>query len=248
MTAALALPVVRRSALEARHEALGALWLSEDVRWPAGYAGRDAAAELAAVTAGAGLAELGPLEEWLLRGPDALAAIATLAGSGEGSPGAAVPGRVVHLAGPAAAGEAWVLGPDEVLLVAPIGDTGGLGATERLAADGVSVIEMTGARTTLGLAGPAAPEILAELCPVDTTPFALAPGDVIQAPLASARAFIARRDTAAGAAYTIMIARDEAAYVWDSFIAIGAGHALVPVGPAAVLPARSPDRAPRPSR
>ena len=31
-----------------------------------------------------------------------------------------------------------------------------------------------------------------------------------------------------------MIARDEAAYVWDSIVHVGAGHGLAIVGPAAV--------------
>ena len=58
---------------------------------------------------------------------------------------------------------------------------------------------MTGARTSLRLAGPTAPAILAELCPDDTTPATMAPADLVQAPLAGVRAFIARQD-ARGAA------------------------------------------------
>jgi heterotetrameric sarcosine oxidase gamma subunit len=232
MTAQLSRPVIWRSALETRHAALDASWLDEHVHWPSRYAGRDAAADAAITAAGAGIADIGPLEEWLLRGPDAIAAVANLAGHAT-----VAAGRVVPLPDHAPAGEAWILGPDEVLVLALIGASPGLAAVERLAADGVSVIEMTGARTTLGLAGPAGPAILAELCPVDTTPATMAPGDVIQAPLASVRAFIARRDAAGGPAYAIMIARDEAAYVWDAFVTVGAAHALTPVGPSAVLPA-----------
>jgi heterotetrameric sarcosine oxidase gamma subunit len=131
---------------------------------------------------------------------------------------------------------AWFLGPDEVLLLAPLGGSALAEVGRDVASDGVSAIEMTGARTSLRLAGPAAPAILAELCPDDTTPAGLAATGLIQAPLAGVRAFIARQDAGAHPGYTIMVARDEAAYVWDAIRRVGAAHGLVPVGPSAVAP------------
>jgi 4-methylaminobutanoate oxidase (formaldehyde-forming) len=229
--------VVRRSALEAGHTALGARWLADDVRWPIGYGASRAsgAVEAGAVACGAGLAEIGPLDEWLLRGPGAVAAADAIA-IGE-SPLFVGRALVADVDGETIA--LWLLGPDEVLLLAPLGGTALARLVTRFATDDVSVIEMTGARTSLRLAGPAAPAILAELCPVDTTPTSMAPGDLVQAPLAGVRAFIAREDTAVTAhpshpGYTIMIARDEAAYVWDAIREIGTAQGLVPVGPAAV--------------
>jgi aminomethyltransferase len=219
--------VTRRSALETTHARLGAVFVSDTIRWPLSYG--DDAAEARAVTSAAGLAELGPFAELLLRGPEAAATAAAVLGASIPDRPAAVPG--VSLDG--TTGTTWSLGPDEVLLVGPIG--GWAAALERrLAGPNVSAIEMTGARTVLGLAGPAAPAILAELCPVDTTPATMAEGDLIQAPLAGPRAFIARRDAAGTPGYTIMVARDEAAYVWDSLVHVGAAHGLVPVGPAAM--------------
>jgi glycine cleavage system aminomethyltransferase T len=100
----------------------------------------------------------------------------------------------------------------------------------------VSAIEMTGARTTFRLAGPTAAAILAELCAADLTPDTVADGIVVQASIAGVRAFIARRDAGAGHGYTIMIARDEAAYAWAAFLEVGTAHGLAPVGPAAVAP------------
>jgi heterotetrameric sarcosine oxidase gamma subunit len=232
VTSLTAAQVVRRSALEAIHLALGARWIDEQVRWPAGYAAVDSSAETEALTGAAGLAEIGPLDEWLLRGPGALAAAARLMTGGPAPTvgrwlAADAPGRPIGL---------WVLGPDEVLLVTPVAGSALAVLAADLASDDLSVVEMTGARTTLRLAGPAAPTILAELCPVDTTPATMAPGDLLQAPLAGVRAFIARQDAGAQPGYTMMIARDEAAYAWDAIRHIGAPHGLIPVGPAGVAP------------
>lgn len=230
MTRLTAARAVRRSALEAAHVALGARWVAEHVRWPAGYGAADAAAETSAVAGGAGLAEIGPLDELLLRGPGALAVAARLT---TGGPTVTI-GRAVAADLRGEPGAAWFLGPDEVLLLAPAAGTALATLATEFASDDVSVIEMTGARTSLRLAGPAAPAILAELCPDDTTPATMAPADLVQAPLAGVRAFIARQDAGAHPGYTIMVARDEAAYVWDAIRDVGVSHGLTPVGPAAV--------------
>lgn len=220
-------PVVRRSALDTRHEALGATFASATERWPLQYG--DPAAERATVAASAGLAELGPYGEVLLRGPGAADLTARLtAGAVPSGP------AVVRATLGGAAGAAWCLGPDEILLIGPAGPWTDELATHLGGAD-ASAIEMTGARTALRLAGPAAPAIMAELCPADTTPETLAEGQLVQAPLAGPRAFIVRQDSPGGLpGYTFLVARDEAAYVWDATLAIGAGHGLVPVGPGAV--------------
>lgn len=226
-TAAL---VVRRSALEAAHVDLGVRWLAEHLHWPAGYGPVEPAAETRAVTAAAGLAEIGPLDELLLRGPAALAIAARLTTSDQ----APTIGRAVAADLGGEPGAAWILGPDEVLLVVPIGGSGLAALADEHTSDQVSAIEMTGARTSLRLAGPAAPAILAELCPDDTTPATLAPADLIQAPLAGVRVFIVRQDAAGQPGYTIMVARDEAAYAWEAILHVGAVHGVTPVGPAAV--------------
>ncbi len=226
--------VIRHSAVAAAHAALGARWISDAVRWPAGYGTADDEADRALVAAGAGLAEIGPLDDWLLRGPGAHAAAAGLAAAGT----AAIVGRAVaaDLGKKDRARNAaiWFLGPDEILLVAPLGGSAVGAAATALASDDVSVIEMTGARTTLRLAGPAAPAILAELCAADTTPETMAPGTLIQAPFAAVRAFIVREDSGGQPGYTIMVSRDEATYVWDAVLHTGAAHGLAAVGPAAV--------------
>lgn len=223
--------VVRRSALEADHLALGAQWHSGEVHWPEAYAAADATADAKAVGGGAGLAEVGPFEELLLRGPGAVAAAGGVTAGG----GAEV-GRLTALNLPGTSGAAWFLGPDEVLLVGSMGAFRLDRLAHDLSSEDVSAIEMSGARTSLRLVGPAAPAILAELCAADTTPAAMAPTCVVQAPLAGVRAFIARVDTGAHPGYSVMIARDEASFVWQTIVRIGSPHGLTPVGPAAVLP------------
>ena len=228
MTGSATARAVRRSAIESRHAALGARWLADDVRWPAGYE---------RLTGGPGtrvrLAEIGPFEEWLVRGPGALdATTASLAGA------TTQVGRVVT----GASGtdlEAWILGPDEVLLLAPVGAANLAAEAGSVASGDVSVIDMTGARTTIRLVGPAAPALLAELCPADTRPASLPEGGLIQAPVAGVRAFITRRDATGEPGYILMIARDEAAYAWDSIRHIGEPHGLAVVGPDGVTEAAS---------
>lgn len=228
--------VVRRSALDARHVALGATFVSDADRWPTHYG--DVAAERAAAAAAAGLAEVGPYGEVLLRGPGAADLAARLVAG-------AVPTRpaVVRATLGGTQGAAWILAPDEILLVGPAGPwTHEL--ADHLGAADVSAIDMTGARTALRLAGPAAPAIMAELCTVDTTPAVLPEGELLQAPFGGPRAFIVRQDAQDGLpGYTFLVARDEALYVWDATLAIGAGHGLVPVGPAAVTAAAAQEGA-----
>ena len=68
------------------------------------------------------------------------------------------------------AGDGLAPRPGRGLLLGSVGRSALAAAAAGSVSDDVSVIEMTGARTSLRLAGPAAPAILAELCPADTTP------------------------------------------------------------------------------
>ena len=214
MNAPPAAPPVRRSALEAEHARLGARWVADDARWPADYG--DPTAEAATAARAVGLAELGPLDALLVRGPKAAAAV----GAADLDAGV------------------WVLGPDEVLLLyRPAGDAQRT-IEEALAGADVSLVEMSSAWTALRLAGPGAPALLTELSPMPLGPGDLPDGAIAQGPLVNVRAIVRRHDAAFGPGYTILAAREDAHYAWHAIAALGEGHGLAFVGPAAV--ARAP--------
>jgi len=209
-----AAPPVRRSALETEHARLGARWVAAEVRWPADYG--DPAAEADAAGRAVGLAELGPLDTLAVRGPAAEAA-AGAAGLDAG---------------------VWVLGPDEVLLIYRPADVARRAIEQALAGADVSVIDMSSAWTVLRLAGPGAPALLAELSPMPLGPDELADGAIAQGPLVNVRTIVRRHDAAVGPGYSILVAREDAHYAWHAMSELGEGHAVRPVGPAAV--ARAP--------
>ena len=154
------------------------------------------------------LEEVGPLDEWVLRGPRAIDAVTGLSGVapqlGRRST-ATIDGDTL---------ERWVLAADEVVLAASAGSdlAARIGALE---SDDVSVVEMTGGWTTLRLGGSSAPSLMTHLCPVDTSPATVPIGGIVQAPLVGVRAVIAR-DDARDPTYLLRIARDEALYAWEA--------------------------------
>jgi glycine cleavage system aminomethyltransferase T len=205
-----AAPPIRRSALESTHAALGAEWISETVRWPVSYG--DPASEGRAVEATAGLAEVGPLDKVVVRGPGAAGQAARL-----------VNGR---------RSDAWALATDEVIVV-------GEGLTKLragLEGTGPIAVDVSSAYTVLRLAGPSSVAVLEEVAELDPTA-----SGVLQAPVANVRAIMRREDDRP--TFTILVARDEAEYVWDALLRLGRPHGLRPVGPVATAPIRARKRA-----
>lgn len=199
----IGVPPVRRSALEAMHEALGATWISETVRWPESYG--DPEGEARAVEGAAGLAEVGPLDKVVVRGPGAAAQVARLR---RGT-------------------DAWILAPDEVIVVGTRPEDIPAGKVE----PGTILVDVSSAYAAFRLTGPSAVGILEELSEIDPTVVG-----VVQAPIANVRAIVRREDDRP--TFTILVARDEAEYLWDALDRIGRRHGLRPVGPAATAPLR----------
>jgi heterotetrameric sarcosine oxidase gamma subunit len=199
---------IRRSALEAEHERLGARWTSDEARFPTDYGDPGGEAESAARAIG--LAEIGPLDALLVRGPGAAASVEA-AGVDAG---------------------VWVLGPDEVLLLF----RPAAGAADRLrsALGGADVADLSSAWTVLRLAGPGAPTLLAELSPMALDPAELADGSIAQGPLVNVRAIVRRHDAPVGPGYTILVAREDAHYAWHAIVELGEELGLRPAGAAAV--------------
>lgn len=211
---------VRRSPLEHVHAGLGAEWVADDIRWPRGYG--DTAAEQAAVAERAGIADVGPIDILVVRGAKTPAALASIGIS-------SMPRTVVS--GDDGT-EAWCLGDDEaIVLLAGSADPAATTAlAEKLRVTGAAVTDQSSGMSVLRLVGPATPAILAEACAVDLSAAAFAPGDVVQVPLVGIRVSVARADHADAPGATLLVMRDQAEYLWDSLLSLGAAHGIMPVG------------------
>ena len=57
---------------------------------------------------------------------------------------------------------------------------------------------------------------------------------IVQAPIAGVRVALVRTEAGTDLRYTLLVARDQAEYLWDSLLLIGAPHRLTPVGAKAI--------------
>ena len=105
------------------------------------------------------------------------------------------------------------LGPDQWLIVAPVG-AAPVGAPE-LAGD-ASIVDVSDLRAVFELAGPHARDVLAKGCAVDLHPRVFQPGDCALSALARIR--VALHQPAADNAYRIYVERSYAPYLWDWLI------------------------------
>jgi heterotetrameric sarcosine oxidase gamma subunit len=196
---------VRRSALEVEHEVLGARWAAAATRFATDFG--DPSAEADGAARGAGLAELGPLDKALVRGPDAADVVS----------------------GAALGTATWVLAPDEIILMArPDFDLIAIAAA-RLAPD-VSVVDVSSRWALLRLGGPLAAKIMTELTTLDLDPTRFADGRIAQGHMVNVPAIVRRHDAICGVAYSFLVHRDHAAYAWDAIARIGRAHGLRVVG------------------
>ena len=200
-------PAVRRSPLESARDALAAP--------------RDGTRDAPQAT----LAEIGPYDKLLVLGPGSAETIEGLLRTG-GPP----PPQTIHVATVSGRQvEAWLIGPDETLLLLEAAEAPGEGTAAELRGgirDGASIVDVSSGWTVLQLSGPAAPAVLAELLTVDADPRSLAAGSLVQGPLAGVRSIVARREGPADPEYAILVARDYALYCWDALIEVGAAHGL----------------------
>ena len=125
--------------------------------------------------------------------------------------------RTGDLSGLAASGRNAILwlGPDEWLIVTPVGEQGAmetaLGAA--LAGQHVSVVDTTDARTMIRIHGAHARDVLMKGCPLDLHPRAFGPGQCAQTIIAKADVLIHQRDDAP--TYDIYVLCSFARYLWD---------------------------------
>ena len=103
---------------------------------------------------------------------------------------------------------------------------------ERLLGDAAALIDVTDARATLRLAGPAARDILAGLLPIDLHPRAFAPGHA--ATTVAAHLTVQVRQLAAES-YELSVGRSFAGSLWRALELTGAGRlSLQPSGQGAI--------------
>jgi heterotetrameric sarcosine oxidase gamma subunit len=150
------------------------------------------------------LGELWPLDKLVVRG------------GGD----AATLGRVVEDRGVAI----WRLQPDESLVLFPPGEHAAV--VTRLTGRR-STVDVSSGSTILRLHGPGARAVLAEVCPVDLSASAVPDRSIVQAMVANVRVVIARIDSAGQPAFALLVARDEARYLWDALSEVGEAHGLV---------------------
>lgn len=222
MTLAASAGAIRRSPLRDRHAALGARWVSPVAEWPAAYG--DERRERDALRTRAALCDWGPLDK--LRLP------ATASGA---SPLPFVDGRISIGAVAGRPAQLWGLAGDEALLLVPAatGDAA-TGLREVRAAIDATATDVSSHFCALRLAGPRSRDVLEEIYPEDVSDQALPDRHVSFGPLAGTPIIIGRCDTGETTAFTILVERDLAEYLWDALLAVGARHELSPAGVAAL--------------
>jgi heterotetrameric sarcosine oxidase gamma subunit len=118
----------------------------------------------------------------------------------------------------------WRVQPDESLVMFPPDERA---ASARHLEGARSSVDVSSGSTLLRLAGPAARPVLEEVCPVDLSPSAVPDRSIVHAMVANVRVVTARLDVAGEPAFVLLVARDEARYLWDALSEIGAAHGLV---------------------
>jgi hypothetical protein len=200
----------------------------------------DEAREARVVEDGIALAEPGPYQKLIVRGPSTLVDLRRLGLAGK--PGFLEPARTLDGV------NAWVTAGDEAYLVRLPGvgadpARAATGATEsldeiatRLRSAGPSVVDVSSAYTILRLAGRRLPALMQELCSADTSARAVADFQIVQAPVVGVRMVIARRDHGEIPGWVLLVGRDDAEFVWDAIVDLGGSYGLRPVGMLAVRP------------
>ncbi len=232
---------VRRSALAGPAARRGANWLAETLHWAADYG--DVSAEIAAATAACVVADWGPTDKLAVKGATGRRVLDDL---GLGAPlGEAAPGKLNGVAL-----RSWALAPDETLLIlaadgSPTGAAAAAvtraieaaGATSGATSGATAVATVTNLSSGLAgmrVVGPAARELLIEVCALDLAADRFADGRIAMAPIANVRVTLARRDIKGVPAFELLVARDQAAYLFEALLHVGAVHGVQPAGQRAI--------------
>ena len=220
----------RRSPIEASRATAGDRGGSPGASWPTDYG--DPSAETEAARHDAVLVDWGPLDKLTIKGRQIGAALAAI--------GLAFrPGEITAPDGGAPGLQAWGLAHDEALVLASDATAD---LASRAVAAGGSVVDVSSGFAALRLVGPRARAVLERLCPVDLAPDALRDQRVTFGPIANVRVTIGRDDVRREdlgvdlTAFTLLLARDQARYLWDVLLYQGASFGLRQAGLAVLAP------------
>lgn len=220
---------VRRSAMAGLAARLGATWLDEATHWAADYG--DVSAEIAAASGACVVADWGPTDKLAVKGPNGRRVLGDLgigAALGEVSSG-----RLDNVAL-----RSWALAPDETLLIlAADGTPTGAAAatvTATVEAAGATVTNLSSGLAGMRVVGPAARDLLIEVCALDLDADRFADGRIAMAPIANVRVTLSRHDVGGQVAFELLVARDQAAYLFEALLHAGGVHGAIPAGQRAI--------------
>ena len=216
---------IRRSALAGPAARLGANWIDETTEWAADYG--DVSAEIAAATSACVVADWGPTDKLAVKGPGGRRVLDELGiGAPLGATAAAVLGETPL--------RSWALAPDETLLIVAADGAAAGTVTAAVEAAAGTVTNLSSGLAGIRVVGPAARELLIEICAVDLAADRFAEGRIAMAPMGNVRVTFARRDVRDVPGFELLVARDQAAYLFEALLHLGAIHGVRPVGQRAI--------------
>lgn len=220
---------VRRSPIAGLAARLGANWLDETIHWASDYG--DVSGEIAAALGGCVVADWGPIDKLAVKGPTGRRVLEDL---GIGAP----LGETLATKLDKVAIRSWALAPDETLLIlaadaSPSGTAAAV-VTAAVEAAGATVTNLSSGLAGMRVVGPAARELLIEICAVDLDADRFADGSIAMAPMGNVRVTFARRDIGSMPAFDLLVARDQAAYLFEALLHVGAVHGAIVAGQRAI--------------
>lgn len=220
---------IRRSPIAGLAARRGASWLDEATHWAADYG--DVSAEIAAATSAVVVADWGPTDKLAVKGPGGRRVLGDLGiGASLGESASGTLDNVVL--------RSWALAPDETLLiVAADGRPTGAAARALTAAvegAGGVVTNLSSGLAGLRVVGPLARELLIEICAVDLGVDRFVDGRIAMAPIGNVRVTFARWDIGNVPAFELLVARDQAAYLFETLLRVGAVHGVRAAGQRAI--------------
>ena len=218
---------LRRSAIHHHHVALGARF-AQQAGWEWAESFGNPEEEQRRARSGVVLVDLSPLGKLLIRGTGVAAWVGPGVGVGQVVAWVRVPGaRLCRLSHE----DALVLtAPDEAPpQVVPALDR----SIAAVGAGCLQVVDLTSARTGIGLVGPRSRDLLVKLTALDVDAERLSDARCAQTALAKVAALVVRQDVGGVPAYEVYVARDFGEYVWDAVLDAGAEFDIAPCGGAA---------------